>query len=66
MKYRIEIWQWHIMVDVYYNDDIGSILEWYRDEMWKSCYDRGCCTFYVYENGEELTFEELYELGFYN
>ena len=65
MKYKIEIWQWFNMTDSYESDDIQDILSWYKTEGWYGVSENGLCSFGVYENGRELSFDEGYELGFY-
>ena len=64
MKYKIEIWRFHSLVETFENDDIKKVLDWYRAE-WKMSYDYGQCMFYLYENGETLDFDTKYDLGFY-
>lgn len=64
MKYKIEIWQYHSVSDTYESNHIEDILGWYRLK-WDYVYERGLCTFYVYEDCVEMTFDELYALGFY-
>ena len=64
MRYKIEIWQWHSIVDTYESNDINEVLEWYKDE-WKDCYDYGNCTFYMFDDNKELSFDEKHKLGFY-
>ncbi len=63
MKYKIEIWQWHKLVEIYKSGNIKEILKWYK-ENWQDIYNIGDCTFYVYENDRKLTFSEEYKLGF--
>ena len=65
MKYKIEIWRHHAIVDSFQNDDVQEVLKWYRRE-WQGCYDNGGCTFYLFKNGSELSFEEEYSLGFFD
>jgi hypothetical protein len=65
MKYRIEIWQWHNMVEAYESDNIENVLLWYKTEGWCSAYDNGLCSIGVYVDGRGLSFDEGYELGFY-
>ena len=65
MKYKIEIWQYHIIAETYESDDIKDILSWYRSH-WQYTYDMGYCSFDVYENGRELSFEEELEFGFHS
>lgn len=64
MKYKIEIWQWRSIIETYESDDITDVLDWYRNN-WRGCYECGNCSFTVYEYGRELSFEEEFELGFY-
>lgn len=64
MKYKIEIWQFHSLVETFESDDVNKVLEWYRVE-WKMAYDYGQCTFCLYENGEKLDFDTTYDLGFF-
>lgn len=65
MKYKIEIWQHHSVSETYVSNHIEDILEWYRSN-WCYTYKRGFCTFYVYEDYIEMTFYELFALGFYD
>lgn len=62
--YKIEIWQRRSLVEVYEQDDIQNILAWFK-WYWFDVSEKGDCAIYVYKNGIEMTFEELYELGFY-
>lgn len=63
MKVKIEIWQYHNIVDTYENDNIEEVLNWFRKN-WRCCYNKGGCDFEVYQSGKKLSFHELYELGF--
>lgn len=65
MEYKIEIWTYRNLAEEYESDNIESILEWYKMH-WQHCYECGGCAFEVYKNGEELDFDELYELGFHS
>ena len=65
MKYKIEIWKYHRIVDVYESDNIKNVLEWYKEE-WQNIYNIGGCTFYLFKNGKELYFDEENELGFFD
>lgn len=65
MRYKIDIWQYHSVVDNYESDDIESILKYFRSR-WYYIYDYGMCSFTVYEGERELSFDELYDLGFYD
>lgn len=63
--YKIVIWQKQNITEVYENEDIQNILAWYK-MYWHKHWKNGSCAFFVYRNGfEELSFDELYELGFY-
>ena len=63
--YRIVIWQNQSISEVYENEDIQNILAWFK-MYWYKHWDKGTCAFFVYRNGfEELEFDELYKLGFY-
>lgn len=64
MKYKIEIWQFHSLVETFESDDVKEVLEWYRKE-WKMAYDYGQCTFYLFRNGVKLDFDTIYKLGFH-
>lgn len=64
MRYRIEIWQYHHISDIYESNDIREIMNWYTKK-WKCSLCGGNCTFYVYEHGRRFSFDELYDLGFY-
>lgn len=65
MKYKIEIWQYHEIVETYENEDIKEILKWYKEE-WQYTFDMGGCAFYIYENDRRMDFDEKYKLGFYD
>ena len=65
MRYRIEIWQYHNLVETFESNHIKDVLDWYREE-WKMTYDYGNCTFYVYKNNKRLYFDEKNKLGFFN
>lgn len=64
VKYKIEIWQWHSITEVFESDDIKDVIEWYGLN-WKYFFEMGYCAFNVYENGRELSFEEENNLGFH-
>ena len=64
MKYKIEIWQWQSMRDIFESDNIEDIVEWYESE-WKDCFEMGYCSFGVYENDRRLSFDEEWDLGFH-
>lgn len=66
MKYKIEIWQWRKLVETYESDDIQNILSWYKTEGWYGAWDNDLCSFNVYEGERRLSFDEGYELGFYD
>ena len=63
MKYKIEIWKYHRIVETYENNDIKEILKWYI-ENWLSVHDYGGCTFYIYEENKQLSIDEENDLGF--
>lgn len=64
-KYKIEIWQYHSIVDTFESDNINEILEWYK-EKWQPAYRYGACAFYVYKNNKRLDFNEEDKLGFFD
>ena len=64
MKYRIEIWQYHNMTESYESDNIDNVLQWYKVN-WRCCYELDGCTFYLYKDGIELSWNEEYRLGFH-
>ena len=63
--YKIEILQYHSIVKTYKNEDVKNVLKWYI-ENWQTCYDYGGCTFYLYKDDKKLSFDEKFELGFFN
>ena len=63
--YRIEIWQYRSLSEVYLADDIQDILAWYKFYWYDAC-DNGHASFNVYKNGVELSYDELDNLGFYD
>lgn len=65
MEYKIKIWTYRKLADEYESDSIEAVLEWYKTN-WMYCYNCGGCAFYIYKNGEEVDFDKLYELGFYD
>ena len=62
--YKIEIWQHEHISQEYESDDIQEVLYWYRSN-WEYLYDLGCCSFSVYKDGVELSFEEENSAGFF-
>lgn len=62
--YKIEIWKYQNLEEVYEAEDIQDILAWYK-WYWHNAYEMGNCAFSVYKNGVECPTEELWELGFY-
>lgn len=65
MKYKIEIWRHHAIIDSFQSDYAQEVLEWYRRE-WQGFYDNGGCTFYLFKNSRVLSFEEEDSLGFFD
>lgn len=65
MKYKIEIWQYHSVVETYESDDIEDVLQWYRCYWWWA-HELGDCSFDVYKDGRILSWNEEYKLGFHN
>lgn len=62
--YKIEIWRFHIIYETYTSNNIKDILKWYRNN-WQILYEWGNCSFEVYKNGKQLSFDELNEIGFF-
>ena len=62
--YKIEIWRFHIIHETYTSNKIKDILKWYRNN-WLIAYKQGECCFYVYKNGQKLSFDELKKIGFF-
>lgn len=62
--YKINIWRFHCIVETYISNNIKDILKWYRNN-WIISYEQGLCCFYVFENGKELSFDELNKIGFF-
>lgn len=65
MKYRIEIWIYHNLHTQFESNNIKKILKWYKQK-WQVSYDFGNCTFYLFEDDKRLSFDDVYELGFYD
>ena len=65
MKYKIEIWQHNNITESYENDNIEDVLKWFRLKWWW-LYELGDCSFSVYEDNRELSWNEEYKLGFYD
>ena len=63
--YKIEIWQYGTITETYESNNVEEVLDWYKWS-WRNCYDCGGCAFGVYKDGEELSFDEVYALGFYS
>lgn len=68
MKYKIEIWRFHALIEQYESDTIEDIKAWFFDDdpCWKGIYENGDCSFSVYENGRYMEFDELEKYGFYD
>ena len=65
MNYRIDIWTWGFIADTYWNNNVESVLKWFKDN-WVEKYEHSLCTFRVYKDDVELSFEEEYRLGFHS
>lgn len=52
------------VTDTFESNELNEILTWWRRNHLLD-YDNGHNTFYLYKNGKELDFDEVYELGFY-
>ena len=63
-KWKIDIWQFHSVVDTYESNDVNEVLKWFR-QTWLWSYDNGNCSFVVYKNNKILTFDKVSDLGFY-
>lgn len=61
---KIEIWQRRSLVETYIADDLYDILAWFK-WYWYDESQNGECAVYVYKNGTELSFEEMWDWGFY-
>lgn len=61
--YKIEIWQYHSIVETFESDNVKKVLAWYRCN-WVGCYLNGGCSYYVYKNSKRLSSDEIYKLGF--
>ena len=57
MKYKIEIWQYHHITETYESDSIEDVVNWYKNT-WLWLYELGNCSYSVYKDGEELSWEE--------
>ena len=62
--YKIEIWQHYCITDFFESKNVIDLLGWYKSN-WQYAYETGSCTFHVYKDNTELTFEEVLKLGFY-
>lgn len=62
--YKIEIWVYRNLEEVYEAEDIQDILAWFK-WYWSGTYEDGGCAFSVYKDGVLYPFEKLWELGFY-
>ena len=62
--YKVEIWQYRIIKETKKSQYLEDLIDWYIEE-WKHYYDCGHCMFYVYKDGCKLSFNEIYDLGFY-
>lgn len=65
MKYKIEIWVHYNVVETYENNDINEVLNWYRNN-WQLVDEKGECYVNVSKDNKVLSFEEKYDLGFYD
>lgn len=64
MSYKIEIWQYHEQIESHKEKSLDDVLKWYKAN-WKNDYEQGLCTFYVFKDNKEMTFDELNKVGFY-
>lgn len=64
MKYKIEIWQHRHITEIFESEDILEVKNWYKTNWWW-IYDMGLCSFTIYSDDNELTFEEEHKLGFH-
>ena len=62
--YKIDIWQYRVIVETFENKDIQEVLNWYL-ENWQLFYNYDDCAFSVYENNIEIGYDREYELGFH-
>lgn len=61
MKYKAEIWRYHGIIDTCESDNIDDIREWFKFE-WYASYDNGMCSLTIYRDGEEMSWDEMFEL----
>ena len=64
LKYKIEIWQYHHITETFESEDVSEVLNWYKTD-WLWIYEMGGCSFTIYKDDTELTFEEENKLGFH-
>jgi len=63
VKYKIEIWVYGTIRDVYESENIEGIYTWYKDR-WQEIYEFDGCTFFVFENKKEIPYKDLIKYGF--
>ena len=61
MKYKAEIWRYRGIIDTCESDNIDDIREWFKSE-WYASYYNGMCSLMVYRDGEEMSWDEMFDL----
>ena len=56
--YKIEIWQYHKVVEHKRFTSKKKAQEWLKNSGWFLCWDEGLCAIYVYKNNIEIDFDE--------
>lgn len=66
LRYSVEVWVWHDMVDSHKCANLNEAREWLRKEGWIKSWACGDCYFEVFKDGKILDFGTLYENKFYD
>lgn len=57
-KYRIDIWQFHKIINTFITNNPEAINEWVKDNHYMELWSNGGCAIYVYKNEITLSITE--------
>lgn len=66
LRYSVEVWIYHNMVDSHKCASLNEAREWLRKGGWIKSWAYGNCSFDVFKDGKEVSFDTLYENKFYD
>lgn len=66
LRYSVEVWVYHNIVDSYKCASLDEAREWLSKEGWIKSWACGNCCFEVFKDGKKVSFDALWENKFYD